>query len=67
MSWQDCYLVGEYLYAMQDYNHTIPWFQQTTKMLMSSDFEDAAMTLEYIETIAEYYKTLGKLNTNRQR
>ncbi|XP_037812165.1 prolyl 4-hydroxylase subunit alpha-1-like [Lucilia sericata] len=59
MSWQDCYLVGEYLYAMQDYNHTIPWLKQSTKMLMSGDFNDAEMTLEFIETIAEYHKTIG--------
>ncbi|TMW48452.1 hypothetical protein DOY81_006471 [Sarcophaga bullata] len=64
MSWQDCYLVGEYLYAMQDYNHTIPWFQQSTKLLMSSDFDDAAMALEYIETIAEYHKVLGDYNSS---
>ncbi|KAM7361953.1 prolyl-4-hydroxylase-alpha MP [Cochliomyia hominivorax] len=59
MSWQDCYLVGEYLYAMQDYNHTIPWLKQSTKMLMSGDFDDAEMTLEFLEIIAEYHKTLG--------
>lgn len=62
MSWQDCYLVGEYLFAMQDYNHTIPWLKQSTKMLMSGDFDndDAQMTLEFIETIAEYHKVIGK-------
>lgn len=60
MSWQDCYLVGEYLYAMQDYNHTIPWLKQSTKMLMAGDFDNAEMTLEFLEIIAEYHKTLGK-------
>ncbi|XP_073817118.1 prolyl 4-hydroxylase subunit alpha-2-like [Musca autumnalis] len=60
MTWQDCYAVGEYLYAMRDYNHTIPWFKQTTKILQT----DAALTendglLDFMENLVEYYRSMG--------
>lgn len=63
MTWQDCYLVGEYLFAMQDYNHTIPWLKQSTEILLSSFTEGHdETTLDFLETVAGYHKALGKWN-----
>ncbi|XP_075148854.1 prolyl-4-hydroxylase-alpha MP [Haematobia irritans] len=60
MTWQDCFLVGEYLYAMYDFNHTIPWFKQTTKLLQNDiRLAEDQTVLDFLETLIDYYRSMG--------
>uniref|UniRef100_A0A1I8NYV7 Uncharacterized protein n=1 Tax=Stomoxys calcitrans TaxID=35570 RepID=A0A1I8NYV7_STOCA len=60
MTWQDCFIIGEYMYAMSYYNHTIAWFKQTTKLIQADEqlLQDASV-LDFMETLIEYYRSMG--------
>lgn len=61
MTWQDCFSIGLHLYAMSDYNHTIPWFKETTRILQQDDsILEHEEILDFMESLLEYYLAMSK-------
>lgn len=64
MSWQDCFILGHQLFVMRDFNHTIPWLQESMKILSDSPYYDDPMSLDFMEAVASYHQEMGKYGFN---
>ncbi|XP_030369269.1 prolyl 4-hydroxylase subunit alpha-2 [Scaptodrosophila lebanonensis] len=59
MSWQDCFVLGQHLYTMRDYNNTVPWLKQSMQLLATQSYGTESGSLDFMESVAEYHQTLG--------
>uniref|UniRef100_W8BV86 procollagen-proline 4-dioxygenase n=2 Tax=Ceratitis capitata TaxID=7213 RepID=W8BV86_CERCA len=63
MSWQDCFLLGHYLYEIQDFNHTVPWLRESMELLKNEEYDKDAVTLDFMETVVTYHQEMGDFQT----
>ncbi|KAH8362858.1 hypothetical protein KR084_001982 [Drosophila pseudotakahashii] len=59
MSWQDCFVLGQHLYALRDYNHTVPWLQQSMQLLGEQSYGSESSSLDFMEAVVEYHREMG--------
>ncbi|ALC47624.1 PH4alphaMP, partial [Drosophila busckii] len=59
MSWQDCFVLGQHLYQLRDYNNTLPWLRQSMELLLQESYSNESFSLDFVETVAGYHQSLG--------
>ncbi|XP_034662923.1 prolyl 4-hydroxylase subunit alpha-1 [Drosophila subobscura] len=59
MSWQDCFVLGQHLYALRDYNHTVPWLQQSMQLLGEQSYGEESASLDFMEAVVGYHQQMG--------
>ncbi|EDW84461.1 uncharacterized protein Dwil_GK13125 [Drosophila willistoni] len=59
MSWQDCFVLGQHLYALRDYNHTVPWLEQSMQLLIRQSYAEESASLDFMEAVMSYYQQMG--------
>ncbi|KAH8247643.1 hypothetical protein KR038_007563 [Drosophila bunnanda] len=59
MSWQDCFVLGQHLYALRDYNHTVPWLQQSMQLLGEQSYGEESASLDFMEAVVDYHREMG--------
>ncbi|KAH8381552.1 hypothetical protein KR093_007817 [Drosophila rubida] len=59
MSWQDCFVLGQHLYELRDYNSTVPWLQQSMQLLAQQHYADEAASLDFMEAVVSYHQAMG--------
>ncbi|XP_067619708.1 prolyl 4-hydroxylase subunit alpha-2 isoform X2 [Eurosta solidaginis] len=62
MSWQDCFYIGQHLYEINNFNHTIEWMKQSEELLKKQEKTDDPYVLDVMETIVAYYQGIGDLD-----
>ncbi|KAH8267691.1 hypothetical protein KR026_003421 [Drosophila bipectinata] len=63
MSWQDCFVLGQHLYALRDYNHTVPWLQQSMQLLGEQSYGQESASLDFMEAVVDYHREMGAHET----
>ncbi|KAH8271462.1 hypothetical protein KR018_012186 [Drosophila ironensis] len=63
MSWQDCFVLGQHLYALRDYNHTVPWLQQSMQLLGEQSYGQESSSLDFMEAVVDYHREMGAHET----
>lgn len=59
MSWQDCFVLGQHLYALRDYNNTVPWLQQSMQLLGAQSYGSESASLDFMESVVGYHQAMG--------
>ncbi|XP_064549963.1 prolyl 4-hydroxylase subunit alpha-2 isoform X1 [Drosophila montana] len=59
MSWQDCFVLGQHLYSMRDFNNTVPWMQQSMQLLVKQSYSKDSEALDFMETVMGYHESMG--------
>ncbi|XP_017964976.1 prolyl 4-hydroxylase subunit alpha-2 isoform X1 [Drosophila navojoa] len=59
MSWQDCFVLGQHLYSMSDFNNTVPWLEQSMRLLAQQSYSDEPVSLDFMEAVIGYHESLG--------
>lgn len=59
MSWQDCFVLGQHLYALRDYNNTVPWLQQSMQLLEEQSYGHESASLDFMESVVGYHQAMG--------
>lgn len=59
MSWQDCFVLGQHLYALRDYNNTVPWLQQSMQLLEQQSYGSESASLDFMESVVAYHQAMG--------
>lgn len=63
MSWQDCFVLGQHLYALRDYNHTVPWLQQSMQLLGEQSYGQESASLDFMEAVVDFHREMGAHET----
>ncbi|XP_034486534.1 prolyl 4-hydroxylase subunit alpha-2 [Drosophila innubila] len=59
MSWQDCFVLGQHLYELRDYNNTVPWLQQSMQLLVQQHYAEESASLDFMEAVVSYHQAMG--------
>lgn len=59
MSWQDCFVLGQHLYTMRDFNNTVPWLEQSMRLLAKQSYSQEPVSLDFMETVMGYHESMG--------
>lgn len=59
MSWQDCFVLGQHLYELRDYNNTVPWLQQSMQLLAQQHYAEESASLDFMEAVVSYHQAMG--------
>lgn len=59
MSWQDCFQLGQHLFALKDFNHTIPWLRESFQKLQSQEYYNSSESVAFLEVVVNYHVQMG--------
>ncbi|XP_055906471.1 prolyl 4-hydroxylase subunit alpha-1-like [Eupeodes corollae] len=63
MSWQDCFQLGQKLFMLKDFNHTIPWLKESFQKLQVQEYFNSSETVGFLEMVASYHAQMGDFQT----